>query len=115
MQTILNIIGLILLWIGVIFSALGVLGLIRFPDVYCRLHASGKVATMGLCGLLVGAVFLMPTLAAKAIALAIFMVISSPVSTHAIAMAAYRLGVPMRNPVRDDLAGHLHESSPANL
>jgi multicomponent Na+:H+ antiporter subunit G len=115
MQTALNVIGLVFLWIGVIFSALGVVGLIRFPDVYCRLHASGKVSTIGLCGLLLGAVFLMPTLAAKAIALAIFMIISSPVATHAIAMAAYRLGVPMHRPVRDDMAGHLHDSSPANL
>jgi multicomponent Na+:H+ antiporter subunit G len=103
---IIQILGLIALWIGVIFSALGVLGLLRLPDVYCRLHASGTISTMGLCGLLVGAALLMPSTALKAIALAIFTVVTSPVATHAIALAAYRLGVPMRNPVQDDLGGH---------
>ncbi|MEP7289372.1 MAG: monovalent cation/H(+) antiporter subunit G [Chloroflexota bacterium] len=115
MQTVINVIGLILLWIGIIFSALGVLGLIRFPDVYCRLHASGKVSTLGLCGLLLGAVFLMPTLTAKAVALAIFTVISSPISTHAIALAAYRLGVPMQRSVRDDMGGHYRDSYSSDL
>jgi multicomponent Na+:H+ antiporter subunit G len=111
MHDILQILGLVALWIGVIFSALGVLGLIRFPDVYCRLHASGKVSTMGLFGLLVGAALLMPTTALKAIALAIFMIISSPVATHAIALAAYRQGVPMQKPMRDDLGGHFTEKT----
>jgi multicomponent Na+:H+ antiporter subunit G len=103
---ILQIIGLIFLWIGVIFSVLGVVGLIRLPDVYCRLHASGKISTLGLCGLLIGAGFLMPSTALKALALGIFTIIASPVATHAIALAAYRLGVPMKVPMRDDLGGH---------
>ncbi|MCC7452301.1 MAG: monovalent cation/H(+) antiporter subunit G [Anaerolineae bacterium] len=111
MQAVLQMVGLIALWLGVIFSALGVLGLIRFPDVYCRLHASGKVSTMGLCGLLLGAACLMPSTLLKVIALAIFMIISSPVSTHAIALAAYRQGVPMHKAIRDDLGGHFVDGS----
>ncbi len=97
-----QVVGLIALWVGVIFCALGVLGLFRFPDVYARLHASGKISTMGLAGLLLGTALIMPSTALKAIALAIFMVITSPVSTHAIALAAYRSGVPMVNAVRDE-------------
>ncbi len=90
-----EILGLIALWIGVGFCAAGVLGVIRMPDLYCRLHASGKVATVGLCGLLVGAAFLMPSTTLKVIALGIFAVLTLPVSTHAIAAAAYRHGIPM--------------------
>lgn len=110
LQIVLQIAGLIALWIGVIFCALGVVGLYRFPDVYARLHASGKVSTMGLAGLLLGVALIMPSTALKAIALTIFMVITSPVSTHAIAMAAYRSGVPMVKPkgasgaVRDEMS-----------
>jgi multicomponent Na+:H+ antiporter subunit G len=106
MSTILEYIGLIFLWIGIGFSALGVLGYIRLPDVYCRLHASGKISTIGLFGLLLGVAMIMPETALKAIALGIFIMFSSPVATHAIAMAAYRGGVPMRRVVRDDLGGH---------
>ncbi|MCC7207144.1 MAG: monovalent cation/H(+) antiporter subunit G, partial [Anaerolineae bacterium] len=81
----------------------------RMPDVYCRLHASGKVATMGLCGLLVGAALIMPSAGLKLVALALFAVLTLPVSTHAIAAAAYRHGVPMqkgnKTPLIEDTGG----------
>jgi multicomponent Na+:H+ antiporter subunit G len=100
----LEILGLIVLWIGVGFSVLGVVGMIRMPDLYCRLHASGKVSTVGLCGLLLGTAILMPSAALKLLALAIFAVLTLPVGTHAIAAAAYRHGVPMNKAIRDDMA-----------
>ena len=42
-----NLIGDILLVIGCAFIALGSLGLIRMPDVYNRLQAGTKAATLG--------------------------------------------------------------------
>jgi multisubunit Na+/H+ antiporter MnhG subunit len=57
----------------------------------------------------------MPSTLLKAVALAIFMTISSPVSTHAIALAAYRLGVPMQRAVRDDMGGHFRDNSSADF
>ncbi len=101
---VLEILGLIVLWIGVAFSVLGVVGMIRMPDLYCRLHASGKVSTVGLCGLLLGTAILMPAGALKLLALLIFAVLTLPVGTHAIAAAAYRHGVPLSRAVRDDMA-----------
>jgi multicomponent Na+:H+ antiporter subunit G len=103
-------IGLIAVWIGVIFCALGVIGQFRFSDVYSRLHASGKVSTLGLAGLLLGAALILPSTGGKALALAIFMVITSPIGTHAIALAAYRHGVALRNSKRDDLASRIKGS-----
>ena len=38
---------LIFLAIGVIFNALGVIGILRFPDTYTRLHAETKMTTFG--------------------------------------------------------------------
>ncbi|MEO8394286.1 MAG: monovalent cation/H(+) antiporter subunit G [Chloroflexota bacterium] len=105
MGTILEIIGMIFVWIGIGFSVVGIVGLIRLPDIYTRLHATGKVSTVGVCSLLLGAAFLMPSAALKLVALAIFVVLTLPVSTHIIAAAAYRAGVPMRSFSRDDLAG----------
>jgi multicomponent Na+:H+ antiporter subunit G len=99
-----EIIGLIILWGGIAFCIIGVLGVIRMPDLYCRLHASGKVSTVGLCGLLVGAAFIMPSAALKLLALAIFAVMTLPVGTHAIAAAAHRHGTGMKLFVRNDLA-----------
>ncbi|MBL8157403.1 MAG: monovalent cation/H(+) antiporter subunit G [Anaerolineae bacterium] len=85
-----ELLGVIILWSGVIFCVLGIIGLIRFPDVYCRIHASGKVATVGLIGLLAGTSILMPETTLKAAALALFVVICSPIASHSIAKAAYQ-------------------------
>lgn len=90
-----DVIGLVVVWVGVGFSIIGVLGMIRMPDLYCRLHAAGKVSTVGLCGLLLGAAIMMPSAALKLVALTLFAVLTLPVSTHAIAAGAYRHGVPV--------------------
>jgi multicomponent Na+:H+ antiporter subunit G len=100
-----QILGVLAILFGAFFTAVGVIGLVRMPDLYCRLHAAGKVSTVGLCGLLVGAALLMPALIWKALALAVFVVLILPVSSHAIAAGAYRHGVPMHKPVRDDMLG----------
>ncbi|MBI1277022.1 MAG: Na+/H+ antiporter subunit G [Anaerolineaceae bacterium] len=99
-----EIIGLVILWGGVFFSLVGVVGLVRMPDLYCRLHASGKVSTVGLAGILLGAAFIMPTSALKLIALTVFAVLTLPVCTHAIAAAAYRHGSYTALLNRDDMA-----------
>jgi multicomponent Na+:H+ antiporter subunit G len=95
MMNVSDVFGLAALVFGLFFSVVGIIGLIRFPDVYCRIHASGKVATLGLVGLLAASAIAMPETALKALALALFVVITSPVASHAIASAAYRTGVPM--------------------
>ncbi|MDL1900045.1 Na+/H+ antiporter subunit G [Anaerolineae bacterium CFX9] len=91
---------------GLFFSVVGVIGLLRFPDVYTRIHSSGKVSTLGIFGVLVSTAFLLEGAAPKVLALAIFVLVTSPVTAHAIASAAYRQGVPLFKPVRDDLAAH---------
>ncbi len=86
----LEIVGVGALVFGLFFCAVGVLGVIRMPDSLTRLHASGKVATLGLFGLLVGAAILMPAIFFKILALGLFVLLTSPVATHAIAAAEYR-------------------------
>ncbi len=110
-----EIVGLIFLWIGVGFCVVGILGLLRLPDMYTRLHASGKVSTVGLCSLLLGAAILMPSAALKIIALALFALLTLPVSTHSIAAAGYRSGVRMRKSVRDDLAKRFQPAEKTEL
>jgi multicomponent Na+:H+ antiporter subunit G len=99
-----EIIGVLLLWFGVLFCGLGALGLIRMPDVYTRLHAAGKISTVGLAGIALGAAILMPPLTLKVLALILFMIVMLPIASQAMGLAAHRRGIPMKNPVRDDLA-----------
>lgn len=82
----------------------GVIGIMRFPDVYSRIHASGKVSSLGIVGILLGLAFLKPETALKAILLGAFLVIVTPVTGHVIALAAHRQGIPRANVQRDDLA-----------
>lgn len=100
----------LLILTAALWMLLGSVGLLRFPDVYNRLHASGITGTVGilllglgvtwLASLQQGVVLIRPLIAV----LLIFFI--SPVSTHVIALAAYRSGVPLAaGSVRDDLAG----------
>jgi len=83
-------IGIAALVFGLFFCIVGVVGVIRMPDIYTRLHASGKVAVLGIYGLLIGAAIIMPDITLKALALGLFILITSPVTSHAIGAAEYR-------------------------
>ena len=82
--------GIAALLFGLFFCAVGVLGVIRMPDSLTRLHASGKVAILGLFGLLVGAALLMPSSGPRLLTLGLFVLLTTPVATHAIAASVYR-------------------------
>ena len=86
----LELLGIAALLFGLFFSAVGVIGIIRLPDVLTRLHASGKVGILGLFGLLLGAALLMPSAALRLLTLGLFVLLTSPVATHAIAAAVHR-------------------------
>ncbi len=99
-----QIIGSFFMVGGLFFCAVGVLGIMRFRDVYTRIHASGKVSSLGIIGILIGTGFLMPETAPELVVLGLFLLVSSPVASHAIGLSAYRQGVPPANVIRDDLA-----------
>jgi multicomponent Na+:H+ antiporter subunit G len=90
-----EIIGYILIIIGIFFNISGCIGLVRLPDVYNRLQASTKCVTLGTILLLVGVALIsdLPALNAKAIICAVFILITSPTAAHAIAKGSYASGV----------------------
>ncbi len=81
--------------LGLAFDFFGVLGLVRLPDVYNRLQASTKCVTFGSAGILFGVfVYFGPTpVGFKALLCIVFILLTSPVSAHAIARAAHRQGI----------------------
>jgi len=92
-----DVIGYILIAIGILFNIFGCVGLVRFPDVYNRLQASTKCVTLGTVLLLVGVAIANGTgaMVAKAIICAVFVLVTSPTAAHAIAKGAYASGVPL--------------------
>lgn len=104
MQEFLQLIAILAVLTGTIFSVLGVLGLIRMPDVYTRLHATGKVSVFGVVLLLLATVALTPLDFAKGLVLIILLVIGGPVTSHALGSAAHRIGIPMKGAIHDALS-----------
>jgi len=90
-----NIIGLIFIGLGLAFDFFGALGLVRLPDVYNRLQAATKCVTLGTCSILFGTFLVVGPVASgmKALLCIIFLLLTSPVSAHAVARGAHRAGV----------------------
>ena len=109
-----DIIIYIFLGIGVFFNVLAGVGLLRFPDVYTRLHAGTKCTTFGSI-FLIGSVILMglkmwwdgnvngSVLSIHSIFALIAILLTNPTGAHAIARAAHRSGVMPAKAVVDDL------------
>jgi len=109
-----DIIIYIFLGIGVFFNVLAGVGLLRFPDVYTRLHAGTKCTTFGSI-FLIGSVILIglkmwwdgnvngSVLSIHSIFALIAILLTNPVGAHAIARAAHRSGVMPAKAVVDDL------------
>ena len=105
----------IFLVIGVVFNCLGSVGLLRFPDVYTRLHASTKETTFGSIFTSLAVIIYgfykwnvmgdskFGVLALHTIVALICLIITNPTGAHAIARAAHRSGIMPKQAVIDQL------------
>ena len=109
METIFQSIAILAVVAGTLFSIVGVVGLIRLPDVYTRLHATGKVGVFGVVLLLFAAVFGQPLGWGRGLVLISLLMITGPATAHALGSAAYRIGLPRLEAERDDLV-HISKS-----
>lgn len=112
---ILTVIIFLFLLIGIVFNALGSVGLLRFPDVYTRMHATTKCTTFGSIftsiSVIIFAFYFWKTsgdskflvLALHTIIALICLIITNPTGSHAIARAAHRSGVMPKQAVIDEL------------
>jgi multicomponent Na+:H+ antiporter subunit G len=92
-----DILVLILLCGGLFFLFAGVVGLIRLPDIYNRLHALGKCDTMGSGLIILAMILIVPGMnnIAKLLLMEIFILVINPVITHLITKTAYVRGTPL--------------------
>ena len=94
--------------LGATFILLAAIGLVRMPDLFLRMSCSTKGATLGIVACVLGAALHFADLgvAARAIAGALFLLVTVPVAAQVIARAGYLLGVPLwRGTVADQLRG----------
>jgi len=86
-------IGTIVTGIGVVFLLLGSLGILRLPDVYNRLQAGTKCTTFGSFFTIIGVGIMEPTWFWKTLIIALFILITNPISNHALGRASCKSGV----------------------
>lgn len=93
-----DFLGYLLMIGGLFFFWVSGLGLIRMPDLFTRMHAGTKATTLGSLLMLLGAALVHPAWAPKFLILAVFTLVTNPLSASVLARAAYRSGtdtVPM--------------------
>ena len=90
-----TVLAVILLGSGVFFLFTGTIGFLRLPDFFTRMHAVGKSDTLGAFLSLLGVACLCgwSLMALKFAVVAIFIGLSNPTATHAIARAGLRSGL----------------------
>lgn len=90
-----DVVSAVLLLSGSALALVAAIGLVRFPDVLPRMHAATKPQTLGLLLVLAGlAVRVREPGALTIIALvAVFQLLTAPVSAHMVARAAFRTGI----------------------
>jgi len=95
-----------LVFLGVLVMTVGVYGAIRMPDTYTRLHAMSKAVFLGVISLCASsAVAGDPAITYRAILIAAFLLLTTPISTLVIARAAFLRGEKMEAPDAVDESG----------
>lgn len=94
-----DIAGAVLLALGLLLATIGLYGMLRIPDIFHQLHPAGLVTGPAVILVLLAAVFTGSAEIITSAALVIlFVLITSPLSTHAIAQAARRRPRRLRRP-----------------
>jgi multicomponent Na+:H+ antiporter subunit G len=104
-----QIIGFGITAVGIVFLFLGSLGIFRLPDVYNRLQAGTKCTTLGAFLTIIGVGIMQPHWLPKTLVIALFILITNPVSNHALGRASRKSGVSLCDRSVVDKAGQYPE------
>ena len=95
----------LMLYVSAALAIIGSFGLLRFPDFYTRSHA-GTVVSVGSFSLVILSLLISTFWSVYTSKLVIVMILNmftNPTATHAIADAAYRMGIIPRNLSRNEI------------
>ncbi|MBN2041784.1 MAG: monovalent cation/H(+) antiporter subunit G [Spirochaetes bacterium] len=102
----LSVLAVIFMIGGFFFFFTATVGLLRFPDFFTRLHATGKGDTLAvlLCLISIALYTGVNLTALKVLVIAVFMFMAQPTATHAISKAGLKSGVKpwMKEGKKDD-------------
>ena len=92
-----EIIAALLMGLGLIFLVGSMIGMLRLPDFYSRVHASGNSETLGTMLVFLGlAVYNGVSItSAKLLIILMFIFVGNPIGSHILTKAAYKTGHPV--------------------
>lgn len=101
---IINIILAFCLVSGAFFMLVAAIGVLKLPDLYQRLHASSKAATLGVALLLLGAALHSGNMGvvSRCLMTIVFFILTAPVGAHLITRVAYKYGEPLAKETLSD-------------
>jgi multicomponent Na+:H+ antiporter subunit G len=106
-------VAITLAWLGAAFVVLAAIGVLRMPDIFSRMQASSKAATLGAAfvALAVAFHFRSAEVAIRSVVLIGFLFITAPIAAHLLARTGYLTGVPLaEETVLDEAREHFeHE------
>ena len=93
---VIDVIVIAVMAIGLFFTLAGVVGIIRMPDTFCRLQSATNIATLGAMSITLGASIWAfsngnNSIGIKSLLIILFLLITNPVASHAMARAAYKV------------------------
>lgn len=105
-MNVLDLLAVVLVFVGAAFGLLAAVGIVRMPDLYTRMQSATKAGTLGVaCAVLGAAVhFRTASAAVEAALVVLFLFATAPIASHLIGRASYGVGVPLwKQTFRDDL------------
>lgn len=105
---------------GAIFCFGGSLGLLRFPDIYCKMQALSKPVTIGIFNFVIAYILFLYYagigISLTGILTVILILLTAPIGSHMVAKSAYKNGEAMwQGSIRDELHDQKHESGAPEL
>ena len=97
--------------LGSLLMLIASLGIIRMPDLFCRMQAATKASALGTGLIMLGVALYFGNvgITTRVIAMILFVFLTVPVAAHKLGRAAYLLGVPLWDgTVEDELQGRYH-------
>ena len=90
-----DIVSWVLIVSGAFFAITGAIGMLRLPDIFSRMHGAGMVDTLGMGLILIGLAFQADEwiVVVKLVLIVLFVMLTSPTTTFALARAAIDGGV----------------------
>ena len=97
--------------VGTFLMVVAGIGLLRFPDIYCRMHAAGKAGTLGISMIILAAVIFFHTdlsVMVRGVLAIFFQFLTTPAATHLLARASYVTEYPLSDRTAvDELKAYL--------